>query len=83
MAGDWPDAIPGEVRRDEAAEVDDMWRFVQRKAPHRWFWQAIAHWRGGGRAYACGSRADKVVLEWRKRLKPFGLEPFDTAGAGV
>jgi insertion element IS1 protein InsB len=72
-----------EVRRVEAAEVDEMWRFVQRKAHQRWWWQAIDHLSGVVLAYASGSRADRVFVELKQLLKPFGLAPFYTDGAGV
>ena len=72
-----------EVRRVEAAEVDEMWSFVQRKAPQRWLWHAIDHLSGVVLAYAFGSRADKVFVELQKLLKPFGLEHCYTDGAGV
>jgi insertion element IS1 protein InsB len=72
-----------EIRRVEAAEVDEMWSFVQRKAHQRWLWHAIDHLRGVGLAYAFGSRADAVFVELQKWLKPFGLVHFYTDGAGV
>ena len=39
-----------EVRRVEAAEVDERWSFVQRKAYQRGLWQAIrlCDWSGPG-----------------------------------
>jgi len=40
------DAVTVEVRRVEAAEVDEMWSFVQRKAHQRWLWHAIDHLTG-------------------------------------
>ena len=72
-----------EVRRVEAAEVDEMWSFVGSKAHQRWLWHAIDHLSGVGLAYAFGSRADAVFVELQKWLKPFGLVHFYTDGAGV
>ena len=72
-----------EVRRVEAAEVDERWSFVQRKAPQRWGWHASDHLSGVVLAYAFGSRADKVLVELKQLLTPFGLEHFYTDGAGV
>ncbi len=83
VEGGCPDAITVEVRRVEAAEVDEMWRLVQSKAQQRWLWQASDHLSGVGLAYAFGSRADKVFVELKKLLRPFGLAHFSTDGAGV
>jgi len=72
-----------EVRRVEAAEIDEMWSFVQRKAHQRWLWHAIDHLTGVVLAYAFGSRADAVFVELKTLLKPFGLEHFYTDAANV
>ena len=60
-----------------------MWSFVQSKAHQRWLWHAIDHLSGVVLAYAFGSRADKVFVELKKLLQPFGLEHFYTDGARV
>ena len=78
-----PDAGTVEVRRVEAAEVDERWSFVGSKAHQRWVWHAIDHWTGGGLAYALGSRADTVFPEVKKLRKPFGLVHFYPDAAGV
>jgi insertion element IS1 protein InsB len=83
VEGCCPDAITVEVRRVEAAEVDEMWSLVRSKAHQRWLWHAIDHVSGVVLAYAFGSRADKVFLELRQLLKLFGLAHFYTDGAGV
>jgi len=75
VQGCCPEAITVEVRRVEAAEVDEMWSFVQRKAQQRWLWHAIDHLTGVVLAYGLGSRADEVCVELQKLLKPFGLAP--------
>jgi len=67
----------------EAAEIDEMWSFVQRKAHQRWLWHAIDHLTGVVLAYAFGSRADAVFVELKTLLKPFGLEHFYTDAANV
>jgi insertion element IS1 protein InsB len=77
------DAITVEVRRVEAAEVDEMWSFVQSKAHQRWLWHAIDHLTGVVLAYEFGSRADEVFVKLQKLLKPFGLVHFYTDAAGV
>ena len=83
MEGCCPAAITVEVRRVEAAEVDEMWSFVGSKAHQRWLWHAIDHLSGVVLAYAFGSRADTVYVELRKLLTPFGLVHFYTDAAGV
>jgi insertion element IS1 protein InsB len=67
----------------EAAEVEEMWRLVGRKAHQRWLWPAIDPLSGVVLASALGSRADAVFGELQKLLKPFGLGHFYTDGAGV
>ena len=83
VAGCGPEAITVEVRRVEAAEVDEMWSFVQSKAHQRWVWHAIDHLSGVVLASVFGSRADRVFVELQKLLKPCGLEHVYTDGAGV
>jgi insertion element IS1 protein InsB len=83
IEGCCPDAITVEIRRVEAAEVDEMWSFVKSKAQQRWLWHAIDHLTGVVLAYVFGSRADEVFVELQKLLKPFGLVHFYTAAAGV
>jgi insertion element IS1 protein InsB len=77
------DAVTVEVRRVEAAEVDEMWSFVQSKARQRWLWHAIDHLTGVVLAYAFGKRADRVFVKLQKMLKPFGLVHFYTDAAGI
>jgi insertion element IS1 protein InsB len=77
------DAIAVEVRRGEAAEVEERWSVVGSKAPQRWLGHALDHLSGVVLAYAFGSRADKVFLELKKLLKPFGLVHVYPDGAGI
>jgi insertion element IS1 protein InsB len=72
-----------EVRRVEAAELEAMGSVVGSTVPQRWLGQAIAHGSGVVLASTVGSRAEAVVMEVQKLLKPFGGVPFDTDGAGV
>jgi insertion element IS1 protein InsB len=83
VEGCCPDAITVEVRRVEAAEVDEMWSFVGSKAHQRWLWHAIDHLTGVVLAYVFGNRADEVFLQLQQLLQPFGLVHFYTDGAGV
>ena len=75
--------MPVEVRRVEAAEVDERWSFVKSKAHQRWLWHAIDHLSGVVLAYAFGSRAEAVFVELKKLRQPFGLVHFYTDAAGV
>lgn len=54
------DARAGEVRRGEAAEVEERWRFVRSEAHQRGLWHALDPWSEVVLASAVGSRADKV-----------------------
>jgi insertion element IS1 protein InsB len=83
VEGCGPEALPVEVRRVEAAEVDELWRFVGSKAPQRWLWHAIDHLPGVVLASVLGNRAEEVFLQLQKLLKPFGVVHFYTAAAGV
>jgi len=83
VAGCCPDASAVEVRRVEAAEVDERWSFVGSKAQQRWLGHAIDHLTGVVLAYVVGSRADEVFVKLPKLLKPFGLVHFYTEAAGV
>ena len=83
MEGCCPEAITVEVRRVEAAAVDERWSFVGSKAQQGWLWHALDHLTGVVLAYGGGRRAAEVFLQVQKLLTPFGLVPFYTAGAGV
>ena len=84
MVEGWcPDALTGEVRRVEAAEVDEMGSFVQSKAHQRWLWHASDHLTGVVLASAVGSRADTGCVQLQQLLRPFGLGHFYTDAAGV
>jgi hypothetical protein len=43
-----------EIHKVEAAEMDEMWSFVGKKAPQRWLWHAIDHTSGVILADVCG-----------------------------
>lgn len=68
-----PEAITVEVRRVEAAEVEEMGSFVGSKDHHRGLWHAIAHGTGVVLASALGRRADTVFGKLPPLLKPCGL----------
>jgi insertion element IS1 protein InsB len=63
VEGGCPEEVTVEVRRVEAAEVEEMWSFVGSQAHQRWLWHAIDHLTGVVLAYVLGSRADTVFLQ--------------------
>jgi insertion element IS1 protein InsB len=67
----------------EAAEVEERWSFVQRKAHQRGLWHASDHLTGGVLASAFGSRAEEGFVQLRKWLQPFGRVHRYTDAAGV
>jgi insertion element IS1 protein InsB len=83
VEGGGPEARTVELRRVEAAEVEEMWSCVKSKAPQRWLWHAIEPLTGVVLADVVGSRADEVCVDLPKLLNPFGLSHFYTDGAGV
>lgn len=69
--------------RVEAAEVDEMWSFVGKKAHPRWLWHAIDHHSGQVLAYVLGTHQDIVFLKLKRLLKPFGITRFYTDDWGT
>lgn len=69
--------------RVEAAEIDEMWSFVKSKKHQRWLWHAIDHASGKVLAYVFGERKDKVFLELKSLLIPFGIKHFYTDDWGA
>jgi insertion element IS1 protein InsB len=72
-----PDEIDVVIQLADEVEVDDMWRFVQRKKEPRWLWHAIDHRSGHVLAYVCGRRNDEVFLKLKARLEPCGVTRYD------
>jgi insertion element IS1 protein InsB len=70
-------------RRGLSSELDEMWSFVGKKANPRWLWHAIDHHSGKVLAYVFGRRKDKVFLQLRALLEPFGITRFYTDGWGA
>jgi insertion element IS1 protein InsB len=60
-----------------------MWSFVGKKKNQRWLWHAIDKATGKVLAYVFGKRQDKVFLELKKLLKPFGIQKYCTDGWGA
>jgi insertion element IS1 protein InsB len=66
------------IRRADEAEVDEMWSFVGKKHEPRWLWHAIDPWSGRVLAYVFGRRTDKVFLQLKALLEPFGITHYHT-----
>jgi insertion element IS1 protein InsB len=77
------EAAEVEIHQVEAAEMDEMWSFVGKKAQQRWLWHAIDHSSGVILAYVCGVHEDEVFLQLKDYLRPFGISRFYTDNAGV
>ena len=77
------EAAEVEIHKVEAAEMDEMWSFVGKKAQQRWLWHAIDHTSGVILAYVCGVHEDEVFLQLKEYLRPFGISRFYTDNAGV
>ena len=67
----------------DAAEVDEMWSYVGDKTQQRWLWHASDHRTGVILAYVLGPRQDKVCLQLKALLAPFGIHHFYTDAAEV
>jgi hypothetical protein len=64
------------VHKVEAAEVDEMWSFVDSKRQQRWLWHAIDHHTGQVLAYVFGTREDETFLQLQELLAPFGITGY-------
>ena len=75
-----PDDIAVAVERagEAEAEMDEMWSFVGNKGNPRWLWHAIDHHTGKVLAYVFGRRQDKVFLQLKALLAPFGITQYYT-----
>jgi insertion element IS1 protein InsB len=66
------------IRLAEAAEIDEMWSFIQKKKEQRWLWHAVDHLTGKVLAYVFGRRKDEVFVQLKALLEPFGITRFYT-----
>ncbi len=71
------------IRRVDEAEVDETWSFVGKKKAQRWLWHAIDHCTGAVLAYVFGRRQDKVFLQLKALLQPFGITCYHTDDWGA
>ncbi len=67
----------------EESELDEMWSYVSSKKNPRWLWHAIDRSTGQVLAYVFGRRKDKVFLQLKKLLLPFGIKHYCTDGWGA
>ena len=74
---------PVETSSIVESELDEMWRFVAKKANQRWLWHAIERKSGKVLAYVFGTRKDKVFLQLKALLLPFGIRHFYTDDWGA
>jgi insertion element IS1 protein InsB len=72
-----------EQRRGLKAELDEMWSDVGKEANPRWLWHAIDHHSGQVLASVFGRRKDKVFLQLKVLLEPFGITRFYADGWGA
>ena len=63
------------VVRVEAAEMDEMWSFVQSKKQQRWLWHAIDHQTGKVLAYVLATHEDAAL----KQLQQLERSILDSA----
>ena len=65
------------------SELDEMWSYVGKKTNPRWLWHAIDRRTGQILAYVFGTRKDKVFLQLKALLEPFGIKRYYTDGWGA
>ena len=93
LAAHAPDQITVEVVKveesheltsdDPEAEIDEMWSYVGHKGNKRWLWHAIDRETRKVLAYVFGERKDRVFLELKGLLEPFGISRFYTDDWGA
>jgi insertion element IS1 protein InsB len=64
------------VVRVEAAEMDEIWSFVQSKKQQLWLWSAIDHGAGKMLAYVLAPPEDAALIQLKHLLATFGLTYF-------
>ena len=67
----------------EESELDEMWSYVGKKSNPRWLWPAIDRQTGQVLAYVFGYRKERVFLQLKKLLEPFGIHRYCTDGWGA
>lgn len=73
----------GTTSDNSEAEIDEMWSYVGSKDKQRWLWHAIDRGTGSVLAYVLGERKDRVFLELKGLLEPFGISHFYTDDWGA
>ena len=67
----------------DAAEMDEMWSFVQSKRQQRWLWHAIDPDTGEVLAYVFAPHEDAALSTLMQLLTPFGIQQFYTDNWGA
>ncbi len=67
----------------EKSQLDEMWSYVGKKSNPRWLWHAIDCSTGQVLAYVLGRRKDRVFLQLKTLLEPFGIKRYCTDGWGA
>ena len=67
----------------EKSQLDEMWSYVEKKSNPRWLWHAIDCSTGQVLAYVLGRRKDRVFLQLKTLLEPFGIKRYCTDGWGA
>ncbi len=60
----------------EESELDEIWSYVGSKKNPRWLWHASDRNSGRVLAYMFGRCKDKVFLQLKKLLEPFGIKRY-------
>ena len=63
--------------------MDEMWSYVGRKGNQRWLWHGIDRETRKVLAYVFGERKDRVFLDLKGLLEPFGIKRFYTDDWGA
>jgi insertion element IS1 protein InsB len=77
------EAVEVDIQKVEAAEMDERWSVVGKKAQQRWLWHAIDQTSRVILADVCGTHEDEIFLPLKEYLLPFGITHFYTDNGGV
>jgi insertion element IS1 protein InsB len=75
-----PDEVNVVIQRVDAAEVDAMGSYVEKKTAPRWWWHALDHQTGKVLADVFGRRQDQMFLQLKGLLEPCGIRRYDSGG---
>jgi len=69
--------------KDNEAEIDEMWSFVEKKEEQRWLWYAIDKESKKILAYVLGKREDEAFIKLKILLENFPIKHFYTDNWGA